>query len=79
STVAHPSSPRTEQRACKPTVTPSTASVRTSKSHPGQADKGVESAERVVDERTGDKYDAQTDKAADAARRSYGGGGTASH
>ncbi|MET9508538.1 antitoxin [Streptomyces flavidovirens] len=49
------------------------------KGHPGQADKGVESAERVVDERTGDKYDAQTDKAADAARRSYGGGGTASH
>ena len=27
----------------------------------------------AVDERTGDKYDAQTDKAADAARRSYGG------
>ncbi|MFD3518460.1 antitoxin [Streptomyces sp. NPDC058657] len=47
------------------------------KSHPDQADKGVESAERAVDERTADKYDAQTDKAADAARRSYGGGGTA--
>ncbi|MFV0131462.1 antitoxin [Streptomyces sp. HMX112] len=46
------------------------------KGHPDQADKGVESAERLVDERTGDKYDAQTDKAADAARRSYGGGGT---
>ncbi len=46
------------------------------KSHPDQADKGVESAERAVDERTGNKYDAQTDKAADAARRSYGGGGT---
>ncbi|MEU1037928.1 antitoxin [Streptomyces sp. NPDC005551] len=46
------------------------------KSHPDQADKGVESAERMVDERTGDKYDAQTDKAADAARRSYGSDGT---
>ncbi|MBQ0988179.1 antitoxin [Streptomyces sp. F63] len=43
------------------------------KSHPDQAGKGVERAERMVDERTGDKYDAQTDKAADAARRSYGG------
>ncbi|MFI0237823.1 antitoxin [Streptomyces sp. NPDC016845] len=50
------------------------------KGHPDQADKGVESAERVIDERTGDKYDAQTDKAADAARRSYGsGGGTDQH
>ena len=49
------------------------------KSHPDQADKGVESAERAVDERTGDKHDAQTDKAADAARRSYGEGGTAGH
>ncbi|MEU6388137.1 antitoxin [Streptomyces sp. NPDC046939] len=46
------------------------------KGHPDQADKGVESAERVIDERTGNKYDAQTDKAADAARRSYGGGTT---
>ncbi|WP_394427984.1 Rv0909 family putative TA system antitoxin [Streptomyces sp. SGAir0957] len=44
------------------------------KGHPDQADKGVESAERVIDERTGNKYDAQTDKAADAARRSYGSG-----
>ncbi|MET9255460.1 antitoxin [Streptomyces sp. NPDC048182] len=44
------------------------------KGHPDQADKGVERAERMVDERTGNKYDAQTDKAADAARRSYGGG-----
>ncbi|QHC32976.1 MULTISPECIES: antitoxin [unclassified Streptomyces] len=48
-------------------------------SHPDQADKGVERAERLVDERTGDKYDAQTDKAADAVRRSYGGHGTAEH
>ncbi len=32
------------------------------KAHPDQADKGVDSAERMVDERTGDKYDAQTDK-----------------
>ncbi|MFB0619402.1 antitoxin [Streptomyces sp. AGS-58] len=46
------------------------------KSHPDQADKGVTGAERMVDERTGDKYDAQTDKAADAVRRSYGGDGT---
>ena len=46
------------------------------KGHPGQADKGVDGAERVVDERTGDRYDAQTDKAADAARRSYGGNST---
>ncbi|KAA0941093.1 MULTISPECIES: antitoxin [Streptomyces] len=44
------------------------------KGHPDQADKGVEGAERLVDERTGNKYDAQTDKAADAARRSYGRG-----
>ncbi|EFF88950.1 MULTISPECIES: antitoxin [unclassified Streptomyces] len=44
------------------------------KGHPDQADKGVERAEKLVDERTGDKYDAQTDKAADAVRRSYGGG-----
>ncbi|MEV1026610.1 antitoxin [Streptomyces sp. NPDC050264] len=42
------------------------------KGHPDQADKGVSGAERLVDERTGDKYDAQTDKVADAARRSYG-------
>ncbi|MFI7382392.1 antitoxin [Streptomyces sp. NPDC049813] len=49
------------------------------KGHPDQADKGVESAERAVDERTGNKYDAQTDKAADAARRSYGSGGTDQH
>ncbi|MCX5384806.1 antitoxin [Streptomyces sp. NBC_00083] len=41
------------------------------KGHPDQADKGVARAERLVDERTGNKYDAQTDKAADAARRSY--------
>jgi hypothetical protein len=47
------------------------------KGHPDQADKGVESAERAADERTGNKYDAQTDKAADAVRRSYEGGGTA--
>ncbi|MCX5000256.1 antitoxin [Streptomyces longwoodensis] len=44
------------------------------KAHPDQADKGVDSVERMVDERTGNKYDAQTDKAADAAHRSYGGG-----
>ncbi|MEU1079787.1 antitoxin [Streptomyces sp. NPDC005908] len=46
------------------------------KGHPDQADKGVSHAERMVDERTGNKYDAKTDKAADAARRSYGDGGT---
>ncbi|TKS99042.1 antitoxin [Streptomyces lasalocidi] len=44
------------------------------KAHPDQADKGVDSVERMVDERTGNKYDAQTDKAADAAHRSYSGG-----
>ncbi|MFE8940852.1 antitoxin [Streptomyces sp. NPDC007872] len=42
------------------------------KGHPDQADQGVDRAERLVDERTGNKYDAQTDKAADAVRRSYG-------
>ncbi|MCF4137106.1 antitoxin [Streptomyces sp. Tue 6430] len=41
------------------------------KGHPDRADKGVTSAERMADERTGNKYDAQTDKAADAARRTY--------
>ncbi|MGW0336734.1 antitoxin [Streptomyces sp. NPDC003011] len=46
------------------------------KGHPDQADKGVTGAERVIDERTGDKYDAQTDKAAGAARRSYRDSGT---
>ncbi|OQD57709.1 antitoxin [Streptomyces phaeoluteigriseus] len=46
------------------------------KGHPGQADKGVTSAERAVDGRTGNKYDAQTDKAAEAARRSYRDRGT---
>lgn len=46
------------------------------KGHPDQADKGVESIERLIDERTGNKYDAQTDKAAEAVRRSYGGNGT---
>ncbi|MDX2596618.1 MULTISPECIES: antitoxin [Streptomyces] len=45
------------------------------KSHPDQADKGVDGVERMVDERTQDKYDAQTDKAADAVHRLYGGGG----
>ncbi|MGW0538273.1 antitoxin [Streptomyces sp. NPDC003032] len=45
-------------------------------SHPDQADKGSESAERAVDDRTGNKYDAQIDKAADTARRSYGEDGT---
>ncbi|GHH45091.1 antitoxin [Streptomyces candidus] len=49
------------------------------KGHPDQADKGVAGAERLADERTNDKYDAQTDKAADAARRSYGGSGTPEH
>ncbi|MER7108665.1 antitoxin [Streptomyces sp. NPDC000229] len=49
------------------------------KSHPDQADKGVERAERAVDERTGDKYDAQTDKATDTVRRSYGGSSTGDH
>ncbi|PWI41942.1 antitoxin [Streptomyces sp. ICBB 8177] len=42
-------------------------------SHPDQADKGVERAERFADERTDDRFDAQTDKAADAIRRTYGG------
>ncbi|MGC0379583.1 MULTISPECIES: antitoxin [unclassified Streptomyces] len=46
------------------------------KGHPDQADKGVAGAERAVDRRTGDKYDARTDKAADTVRRSYRDGGT---
>ncbi|GAA2416553.1 hypothetical protein GCM10010420_53470 [Streptomyces glaucosporus] len=41
------------------------------KGHPKQADKGVERVERAVDERTGGRYDAQTDKASDTVRRSY--------
>ncbi|GGT06856.1 MULTISPECIES: antitoxin [Streptomyces] len=49
------------------------------KGHPDQADKGVAGAERAVDRRTGDRYDAQTDRAADAARRSYRDGGSAGH
>lgn len=49
------------------------------KGHPDQADKGVTRAERMVDERTGNKYDAHTDKAADAARRSYRDSGTTEH
>ncbi|MET9498313.1 antitoxin [Streptomyces sp. NPDC006552] len=49
------------------------------KGHPDQADKGVDGAERLIDERTGNKYDAQTDKAADAARRSYGSGTDQQH
>ncbi|MFF1415388.1 antitoxin [Streptomyces sp. NPDC058289] len=44
------------------------------KGRPDQADKGVAGAERLVDEPTGNKYDAQTDKAADAVSRSYGTG-----
>ncbi|MFD7919244.1 antitoxin [Streptomyces sp. NPDC059740] len=44
------------------------------KGHPDQADKGVERAERMVDDRTGNRYDSQTDKASDAVRRGYGGG-----
>ncbi|MEU6540949.1 antitoxin [Streptomyces sp. NPDC047000] len=47
--------------------------VAASCQHPGQ---GVEGAERLIDERTGDRYDAQTDKAADAIRRSYRSDGT---
>ncbi|MFK4154033.1 antitoxin [Streptomyces fungicidicus] len=46
------------------------------KGHPDQADKGVSGAERMVDERTGNEYDARTDKAADSVRRSYRDGGT---
>ncbi|GGY35162.1 antitoxin [Streptomyces djakartensis] len=46
------------------------------KGHPDQADKGVAGAERLVDERTGNKYAAQTDKGAEAVRRSYGSSGT---
>ncbi|MFE9681833.1 antitoxin [Streptomyces sp. NPDC002701] len=49
------------------------------KGHPDQADKGVTGAERVVDERTGNKYDSQTDKAADATRDYYRDGGTTGH
>lgn len=49
---------------------------QTAEGHPDQAGKGVAGAERVVDERTGDKYDTRTDKAADTVRRSYRDGGT---
>ncbi|GAA2431400.1 antitoxin [Streptomyces macrosporus] len=41
------------------------------KGHSDKVDKGVERAERTVDERTGGRYDAQTDKASDTVRRSY--------
>ncbi|MBP0456770.1 antitoxin [Streptomyces montanisoli] len=41
------------------------------KGHPDQADKGVDRAEKLVDERTDNRYDSQTDKAAEAVRRSY--------
>jgi hypothetical protein len=41
------------------------------KSHPDQADKAVERAERIADERTGDRYDSGTDRAADTVRRTY--------
>ncbi|AKZ53474.1 hypothetical protein SAM23877_0425 [Streptomyces ambofaciens ATCC 23877] len=54
-----------------------TKAKQMAKGHPDQADKGVAGAERTVDQRTGGKYDAQTDKAADAARRSYRDGGPA--
>ncbi|MEE1939917.1 antitoxin [Streptomyces sp. TRM 70361] len=43
--------------------------------HPDKADKGVERTERTVDERTGNRYDSQTDKASDHVRRTYGGEG----
>ncbi|GAA3635882.1 antitoxin [Streptomyces verrucosisporus] len=42
------------------------------KRHPDQADKGVDRAEQTIDERTGGKYDTQTDKASESVRRSYG-------
>lgn len=41
------------------------------KAHPEQVDKGVARAERLVDERTGNRYDAKTDRAAETIRRSY--------
>lgn len=40
--------------------------------HPDKADQAVDRTERTVDERTGDRYDARTDKAAESVRRSYG-------
>ncbi|MTE18769.1 antitoxin [Streptomyces sp. TRM43335] len=43
------------------------------KGHPDKADQAVDRAERTVDERTGDRYDARTDRAAESVRRSYGG------
>ncbi|MFH0245635.1 antitoxin [Streptomyces sp. HK10] len=42
------------------------------KRHPDQADKGVDRADQTTDERTGGKYDAQTDKSAESVRRAYG-------
>ncbi|MCA1217516.1 antitoxin [Streptomyces sp. 8L] len=44
---------------------------RMAKGHPDQADRAVERTERLVDERTGNRYDEQTDRAADSVRRSY--------
>ncbi|WP_329454304.1 antitoxin [Streptomyces sp. NBC_01497] len=41
------------------------------KGHPDQTDKAVERGERMVDERTGNRYDSQTDRAADSVRRTY--------
>lgn len=44
---------------------------RMAKGHPDKADKGVERAEQTIDERTGGRFDTQTDKASDTVRRSY--------
>jgi hypothetical protein len=43
-------------------------------SHPDQADKAVDKAEDFVDDRTGGRFDEQTDKAGDALRDSYAEG-----
>ncbi len=43
-------------------------------SHPDQADKAVERGEEFVDERTGGRFDEQTDKVGDALRDSYAEG-----
>ncbi|AGL20750.1 antitoxin [Actinoplanes sp. N902-109] len=44
--------------------------------HDKQVDQGIEKAGEQVDQRTGDKYDGQTDKAVDFAQQRTGDGDT---
>ena len=45
--------------------------------HDEQVDQGIGRAGEEIDKRTGDKYDAHTDKAVDAAQQRTGQGDTA--